>query len=240
MPHTFFCCFRISEVGCTKRIVQMKKLHCFFIVCSLVFVQSAFAQRNNTRLVEEIVTFEHTEAFSLESGHEMMVTPLVASVEVLSKGNDGKTFEHRTFTGSARRDKPAGLAGNEYLVSKYVEGDHFSIRTELLKAQVIYDFCRETGADLIVLPQFNIYHKVKTVQAIDAKGNTIDVDQPVEYNGKYVMVVEAVGFPARYSGFRQGTQNDKWIKELYRMGQINNNDGAIQVVEQDVRTVRTN
>lgn len=223
-----------------KNKVRMKKLYLLLAACALLGTQNtAFAQRNNTppnqpqtRLLEEIVTFEHTEAFSLESGHEMIVTPLVASVEVISKGNDGRTFEHRVFTGSARHDIPTGLAGNEYLVSKFTEGDHFVIKTELLKAQVIYDFCRETGADLIVMPQFNIRHKTMPIQAVDINGNPITVDKPVEYNGKYVMIVDAVGFPARYSGFRQGTQNDKWIKDLYRMGQISNVNENMQTNEE--------
>lgn len=122
-------------------------------------MHDAFAQRGSTktitttRLAGVQETFEHTEAFSLEAGHEMLVTPLVASVKVLSRNNDGKTFERATFTGSARQDVPAGLAGNEYLVGKLMDGRRVAaIDVDLLKAQATYDFCRETGADRSSFP----------------------------------------------------------------------------------------
>ena len=86
-------------------------------VCGDLFAQRGTSRTiTTTRLAGVQETFEHTEAFSLEVGHEMLVTPLVASVKVLSKNNDGKTYEKATFTGSARTDIPSGLAGNEYLV----------------------------------------------------------------------------------------------------------------------------
>lgn len=176
-----------------------------------------------TKLVGIEETFEHTEAFTLESGHEMLIAPLVASVKVLSKNNDGRTFEHKVFTGSARMSVPKGLASNEYLVNKLTDGKRITaIDIEMLKAEVIYDFCRETGADLIVAPQFNIRHKTVQVAATDADGNDIMIDSPVERNDRYVMIVDVVGFPAVYSGFREGTREDGWIKDMFRSGQIGN------------------
>lgn len=92
-------------------------------------MHDAFAQRGSTktitttRLAGVQETFEHTEAFSLEAGHEMLVTPLVASVKVLSRNNDGKTFERATFTGSARQDVPPGWpATNTWLASSWTAG----------------------------------------------------------------------------------------------------------------------
>lgn len=206
-------------------------------------IHGVFAQRGSTKTITTTKlagvqeTFEHTEAFSLEAGHEMLVTPLIATVKVLSKNNDGKTFERATFTGSSRLDIPSGLAGNEYLVGKLMDGKRVAaIDVDLLKAQATYDFCRETGADLIVVPQFNIRHKTHVVNTADAEGNPIKVEEPVERDGKYVMIVDMVGFPAIYTGFREGTRNDGWIKELFKEGQIENEDAHIHVEETVTRT----
>lgn len=191
-------------------------------VCSQAFAQRAVKTLSASKLVDVQQSLKQTESIKLETAHEMLVTPLVASVKVLTKNNDGKTVERRTFTGTARQDVPGSLAGNEYLVQlpqgKWV-GEFYERELDKLKAQVIYDFCRETGADLIVLPQFNIRPKTQLVDAIDADGNTVRSEQPVEHNGKYVMIVEAVGFPAVYTGFREGTPTDEWIKRVYKMGQ---------------------
>lgn len=212
-------------------------------VVSFASIHGAFAQRGSTKTITTTKltgvqeTFEHTEAFSLEAGHEMLVTPLIASVKVLSKNNDGKTFERATFTGSSRLDIPSGLAGNEYLVGKLMDGKRVAaIDVDLLKAQATYDFCRETGADLIEVPQFNIRHKTHVVNTTDAEGNPIKVEEPVERDGKYVMIVDMVGFPAIYTGFREGTRNDGWIKELFKEGQIENEDAHIHVEETVTRT----
>ena len=133
----------------------MKKLFIPLLLAGSVLfagAPDALAQRGpartitTTKLAGVQETFDHTEAFHLEAGHEMLVTPLVATVKVLSKNNDGKTYERATFTGASRQDIPSGLAGNEYLVSKVMDGKRVAaINVELLKAQVTYDFCRETG-----------------------------------------------------------------------------------------------
>lgn len=219
----------------------MKKFPVYLLLAGIVLsagIQAAHAQRGTTktitttRLAGVQETFEHTEAFSLEAGHEMLVTPLVASVKVLSKNNDGKTFERATFTGSARQDIPQGLSGNEYLVGKLMDGKRVAaIDVDLLKAQATYDFCRETGADLIVVPQFNIRHKTHTVTATDADGNPVRTEEPVERDGKYVMIVDMVGFPAVYTAFREGTRDDSWIKQLFKQGQIDNENAHIHVEE---------
>ena len=199
-------------------------------------IESVRAQRNTTervittqtRPVGVAETFEHIEAFKLESGHEMLIKPLVGSVKVLSNNDDGRTFEHKIFTGEAHTSIPQGLASNEYLANKLTDGKRITgLDIEMLKAEVIYDFCRETGADLIVAPQFKIRHKTVQMAATDADGNDIKIDIPVEHNGRYVMIVEAVGFPAVYSGFRDGTREDGWIKDLFRDGQIDNETGEI-------------
>lgn len=55
-----------------------------------------------------------------------------------------------------------------------------AIDVDLLKAQATYDFCRETGADLIVVPQFNIRHKTHTVNTVDVDGNPVRIEEPVD------------------------------------------------------------
>ena len=89
-----------------------------FLLVSLALltsgIESVRAQRSmpeklvttQTRPVGVAETFEHIEAFKLESGHEMLIKPLVGSVKVLSNNNDGRTFEHKIFTGSARTSIP--------------------------------------------------------------------------------------------------------------------------------------
>lgn len=185
---------------------------------------------STTKLEDASETFEYTEALSLETAHEMLVTPLIATVKVLAKGSDGKTFVRAHFTGS-KRDTPTGLSGKEYLAGKIVNGKNISLDLTLLKAQAIYDFCQETNADLIVVPQFNIRHKTTVERIPDDNGNMVEVIKPVELDGKYVMIVDVVGYPAVYSNFREGTSSDGWIKDLYRKGQFNNTDEEVNVVE---------
>lgn len=204
-------------------------------------VGTAYAQRGatsktvtTTKLANVQSTTEQVESYSLESGYEMMVTPLIASVKVLDDGKnpDGtKKFSHKTFRGAARLD---GKTGTEYLVSKQTEGKRVYVDFDMLKSQVIYDFCRETGADLIVMPQFSARHKTHKVPMTDENGNSITVEEPVEQDGKYIMEVDMVGFPAVYVGFREGTEHDGWIKDLFREGRIGNEDTAIHVEEEIV------
>lgn len=212
----------------------MKKLHLLLAgILLLAGAHGAFAQRGSTKTISTTKlagvkeTFEHTEAFMLEAGYEMLVTPLVASVKVIG--------DRTTFTGGNRQDIPKGLAGNEYLVGKLMDGKRVAaIDVDLLKAQVTYDFCRETGADLVVVPQFNIRHKTRTVTSTDPDGNTVEVEEPVERDGKYVMIVDMVGFPACYTGFREGTPKDAWIKSLFKQGRISNEDAHLHIEEETI------
>ncbi len=168
----------------------------------------------------EGITFDSTESIRLDNvGHEMLVTPIIASVKVITERHEDGSYERATFTGKARKDVPKGLSGNEYLASVILEGRQIvGITIDQIKAQATYDFCAEYGADLIVLPQFNIHHKTQTLTGYDKKGNAVQVDEPIMINGKYVMVVDVVGYPAIYTDFRDGTVDDAWIKRLYLQG----------------------
>ncbi|MCD8313431.1 MAG: hypothetical protein LUC24_04655 [Bacteroidales bacterium] len=186
-----------------------------------------------TRLESDVSTFESTESIRLDNvAHEMLVTPLIASVKVLNQNEDG-SCTRATFTGRLRSDLPDGLNRNEYLAPKEYndKDDIVGINLDLIRAQVTYDFCVENDADLIVLPQFSIHHRMQTVNTVNENGKQVKMDVPVEMNGKYVMVVEAVGYPAVYTGFRNGVADDEWIKQLYRIGMITVEDPVM--VEED-------
>lgn len=201
-------------------------------------VHGAYAQRSSTRtitttkLADVQATYERTEATALEAKHEMLIAPLIANVEVITKSKTGTagTFENRKFTG-------------EYLMSKIenVKGVNFSAVLEVLytqlKASAIYDFCIQEQADLIVMPQFKITHKMETVQLADETGSPVTTEVPCERNGKYVMQIEMTGFPARYTGFRAGTQGDKWIKDLYLQGTLSNSNVNAQLSEESSRKI---
>lgn len=67
----------------------------------------ALAQRGSartittTKLADIQATYERTEATVLEAKHEMLIEPLIASVEVIAKSKSGtsETFENRSFAG---------------------------------------------------------------------------------------------------------------------------------------------
>ena len=209
----------------------MKKFRCFVLLTGFVLalgVQNLFAQRTTktittTRLADVQTTYERTEASALEAKHEMLITPLIAEVEVKSPTN-------RKFSG-------------EYLMSKIenIKGQNFNAILEViytqLKASAIYDFCIRENADLIVMPQFKITHKMESVQVSDDAGNTVMTEVPVERNGKYVMLVEIAGFPANYTKFRTGKEDDKWIKDLYLKGTLSNTNVNAQLSEESSRRV---
>lgn len=198
----------------------------------------ASAQRSGTKtvtttkLADMQSTYERTEAIALEAKHEMLIAPLIADVEVISdKGADGKpSFNNCKFAG-------------EYLMSKIenVKGVNVNAVLEVLytqvKASAIYDFCVQEHADLIVMPQFKITHKLEKVNFVDEQGETIVSEVPAERNGKYVMLVEMSGFPARYTGFRTGTKNDAWIKDLYLEGTLSNTNVDARLSEESSRVI---
>lgn len=201
-------------------------------------IETAHAQRGaaktitTTRLADIQATYERTEATALEAKHEMLIEPLIANVEVIGRKNGTTTvFENRKFAG-------------EYLMSKIenVKGVNFNAVLDVLytqlKASAIYDFCLQEKADLIVMPQFKITHKLETVQVTDDTGAATTTEVPCERNGKYVMQVEMTGFPARYTGFRTGTEHDRWIKDLYLQGMLSNSNVNVQLSEESSKKIR--
>lgn len=198
-----------------------------------------FAQRGTTsktitttRLADVQTTFERTEAIPLETQHEMLVEPLIASVEVFGTGTEpNKKYTCKTFSG-------------EYLMSKIedVKGNYFSdLLDELykqLKANVIYDFCTQEKADLIVMPQIKIEHKMETTTTNDENGTPVTAEVPCERNGKYVMLVEVRGYPAKYTGFRRGVKNDEWIKALFMQGTLGKTNESSTTLEETAKKAK--
>lgn len=194
-------------------------------------LQTAHAQRGTvsktvrtTKLVGIQEEYNQTESFRLTPAYEMLVTPMVAEVNVLSQ-------EKRTFSGSARTDRPEGLAANQYLINKTNSTIELERAFEIIKSEVIYDFCAEYRADVIALPQFKIQQVL--TEETDADGNTLLV--PLEIRGKYVVTVQATGFPAIYKNFRTGTADDRWIKETLQAGKTSNEDTKYRTVESNTR-----
>lgn len=204
----------------------------------IVSIDGAQAQRSTaktvttTKLADMQSTYERTEAIALEAKHEMLIAPLIADVEVISEsGADGKpAFNNCKFAG-------------EYLMSKIenVKGINVNAVLEVLytqiKASAIYDFCAQEHADLIVMPQFKITHKLEKAEFVDEQGVTIVSEVPAERNGKYVMLVEMSGFPARYTGFRTGTIGDSWIKDLYLEGTLSNTNVDARLSEESSKII---
>lgn len=213
----------------------MKKYLVFLTIAMLLYATDAAAQHQKTqterRAVSVSVTQDRFESFSLESGYEMVVTPLVASIKVLS--NAAGRVEHRTFEGKNRSD---GEFGNVYKIRKQTVDAHGTLNFDFLKAQVVFDFCRETAADVIVMPQFSARFRTNKVKGMDTDGNMVDIEQPVVDGGCYLIEVNMVGFPAIYTNFREATENDRWIKHMYNEGRIDTEDTEINIHE-DYKTV---
>ncbi len=219
----------------------MKKLKISMLLAgSILFAgfHSAYAQRSSTKtitttkLADVQATYERTDAIALEAKHEMLIAPLIADVEVRKGKNGTEAFESCKFSG-------------EYLMSKIenIKNANFSTASEILftqlKASAVYDFCIQEQADLIVMPQFKITHKMETVQFADENGNAVATEVPCERNGKYVMQVEMTGFPAHYTGFRTGTSADNWIKDLYLQGTLSNQNVNVQLNEESSKRIKS-
>lgn len=198
----------------------MKRLFTFVAVI-LMFAGSgnASAKAGKKSVVSSKQDVDRIDSFKLESGYEMLTLPLVAEINVDS--------ERREFTGFGRKDKPASLSSREYLLEQVDSSTKWgdavlTQRIEILKARVMYDFCQEYDADLIVAPQYKSYIKTHTVKTTDDEGNPIEVEEPVIYDNQWVVVVELKGYPASYYNFRSGSFEDRWIKDLFKMGRISN------------------
>lgn len=208
----------------------MKKVFAILSVALLCDAMTVYAQHpttktiSATRLADITERAETAESFALDASYEMYVTPVLADIKLIDANDQGEC-KHRFFQGTNRSD---GKSGREYLLSKNLLGKDF----ETLKAQVIFDFCREMEADLIVLPQFSMRHVTYEKDGVRADGTPYRAGTPVEEGNCYVMVVEMLGFPAVYTKFRSAHETDKWIKEsLINEGDANN-DRTLRTVEE--------
>lgn len=201
----------------------MKKTFALLSVALLCGAVTVNAQRpattknvSSTRLTKVTETAESVESFALDASYEMFVTPVVADIKLIDADASG-ACKHRYFLGTKRSD---GKSGKQYTLPKHNLDEEISI----LKNQVIFDFCREADADVIIMPQFSIRHAKYTKNGVDANGNAYTIGDPIEENGRYVMEVEMLGFPAVYTKFRPATSDDKWIKETLIKGTVDNEE----------------
>lgn len=227
----------------------MKKI--FFII-SLALLSSGVYGQNPTH-AKKSFSSKHlkslrkvtnlTESYSLEVGHEMLVTPLLASVKLVSI--DGK---EQVTPIVFKKEYPLAVevVGQKRVVRK---NDHLSPILSQLKTEAMFDFCRKYNADLIIMPQSKICYKTEVKNEIDEKGNEVTVDVPVVVDGKYIVEVCIAGHPAIYTNFRDAEQGStqketmvimpngtttsskssevegaEWIKQLYRKGAIDNQE----------------
>lgn len=209
----------------------MKSFFAIMTAAATLCATDALAQRQKPepeqrRVTEVVQTQDRFESYSLRAGYEMVVTPLVASVKVLP--NSSGRIEHRVFEGKNRSD---GEYGNVYKFRKMFVDAQGSLNFDFLKAQVIFDFCRETAADVIVMPQFSARYRTKKATRVDADGNRVDMEEPIVENGCYLIEVDMVGFPAVYTNFREATENDRWIKHMFNEGRMDGSGDRIHVHE---------
>lgn len=183
---------------------------------------------STTRLADVSETVETVESFSLDADYEMFVTPVVADIKLLYADASG-ACKHSYFKGTNRSD---GKTGKQYTLPKRGSGKSAFFDYETLKGQVIFDFCRECDADVIVLPQFSARNARYTKDGVDAEGNPYKAGDPIEENGSYVMEVEMLGFPAVYTSFRPAKATDQWIKSSLMMGPTHRDEERRQIVEE--------
>ncbi|MCH5330027.1 MAG: hypothetical protein J1E04_03605 [Alistipes sp.] len=191
---------------------------------------------SSTKLANVSEKQEVFESYALDASYEMLVKPLLADIDILGEPNAKGRIEHSIFRGTAHSSEDPNDSGRYYLILKttrnnnrresYREGESLSPEFQQLKSQVVFDFCRETGADLIVMPQFsarNVMVPQKDENGaiiLDAEGKKLMV--PKEVNGYYVMEVDMIGYPAVYKSFRPAEAGDYWIKNALKEKSVDN------------------
>lgn len=211
----------------------MKKAFALLSVALLCGAMTAYAQRpttktiSATRLADVSERAETVESFALEASYEMFVTPVLADIKLIDANAQGEC-KHRYFQGANRSD---GQSGKQYLLPKQMQGKNVFFDFETLKGQVIFDFCRETEADVIVMPQFSVRHATYKRDGVLADGTPYRAGDPIEDGDCFVMEVEMLGFPAVYTKFRSAQKSDYWIKESLFAGQ-KDNDRTLRSVEE--------
>lgn len=164
----------------------MKKL-CLLLTGLLLLggCHCAFAQRE-TQKINENYWYNSTAARNLEPSHEILVTPLLADVEVQVKGPEGR----RTFDEIY------------YVDADYTRESKDRFITEL-KKQALFDFSNRYNADVII-------GALISTQTIDD-----DKDGLVDREGsRYKVRITIIGYPANYVNFRNAKESDRWVKEL--------------------------
>lgn len=225
----------------------MKKLLLLFSLSLLVCISPAIAQSKKSFSSRQLKSISRatslTDSYSLEVGHEMLVTPLLASVKLVQV--DGKE-QSRPIVFNKDYALPVNAVGKKHIFRK---SDHIDPILSKLKTEAMFDFCREYNADLIVMPQFKIRYKTERITETNERNLVVTVDVPVIVDGNYVVEVCVAGHPAVYSNFRDAERGStekeimvvmpngtttstkssevegaEWIKNLYNSGVLDNQE----------------
>lgn len=126
------------------------------------------------------VNITNFQAKSTDSNPKMFVIPIVASMEIIQ---DAPTFF--STTGVIK------IPDNNNTVRDYMALVNSTVkaRIEELKSQALFEFSEKTGADLILSPMYSI-------TTVSNTGLTVNV------------TIKIKGYPARYTKFREMTEND--------------------------------
>ncbi len=163
----------------------MKKLSILLTGLLLLSGHAVRAQRDNTR-VNENYWYNSTAARNLEASHEMLVTPLLADVEIRKENGVEKrvTWE------------------KEYRVDISATDTWKAQTIDQLKRQALFDVTNDYDADVIV-------GALISAQTVDEN----DDGMTDRAGDQYKVMIRIIGYPANYRNFRPAKQTDRWIKD---------------------------
>lgn len=126
------------------------------------------------------------QAKAIDTNPQMFIVPIVASIEVIKGAMDVySTSAVIKLPANGVNGKPA-MSDKEYMA--YLDKS-VNRRIEELKSQVLFEFSEKTGADLILSPMYSI---------------TTDNSDGLVVN----VTIKVKGYPAKYTKFREMTEND--------------------------------
>lgn len=134
------------------------------------------------------------EATSVETQPQMFVTPLAADLMVIQSASTSfQTKGTITIPEAPDTRNPDNL-------KKYMDLVRSTITTSIeeLKAQALFEFSEETGADVIISPTFSVITENSEDRQIHVR-------------------IKVKGFPAKYTNFRNLKPEDRSLVDINRM-----------------------
>ncbi len=160
-------------------------------------IGQARAQRESVR-VNENYWYNSTAARNLEASHEMLVTPLLADVQLQECGR--QVFGEDRF----------------YYVDVDATDAWKAQTIDQLKRQALFDFTKEYKADVIV-------GALISAQTVDE-----DHDGQVDRErSRYKVRITISGYPANYVNFRNAKATDGWIKDQLLLKRDSKQNSAV-------------